>query len=172
MVERRLHERLELVARVTCEKVRRHRAAVDPDAHRGVGVARHSHQPGDLVGNRFLALDVVQVTGVVANLVDVRRDRSGQPIVLLQVDDQRRAGLATDLLDRRDLELVVDGDADDSRTGGAELLALADGGIDIAGLGRAHALYDERCVAADADGADGDRTGGALVKRMWHVWQP
>ena len=41
-------------------------------------------------------------------------------------------------------ELVVDGDAHHPGAGAAQLLALLDGGVDVARLRRAHALHDQR----------------------------
>jgi len=166
MVERRLHDRLELIAGVAFEECGRDRAAVHPDADRDVGVLGDRHQPRDLVGHRLVALDVMQMAGVVANLVDMRGDGGGQSVVLLQIDHQRRRGLPPDFLHRGDFPFVVDGDPYDPGAGAAQLLALRDGGIDVPCLGRAHALHDQRRIAADARVADRDGAGGTMIERV------
>ena len=98
-----------------------------------------------LSADRLGALDVVQVPGIVADLVDARCHRRGDAIVLLQIDRKRDAlGLRADLLQRGDLLLVVDGDPDDAGAGCRKLMHLRNGSIDVARLGGAHALDDHR----------------------------
>jgi hypothetical protein len=53
-------------------------AAVHADAHRAVVLAGDAGQVAHLVLPRLFALVVVEVAGVVADLVDVRRDRSAR----------------------------------------------------------------------------------------------
>ena len=69
------------------------RAAVDADADRAVVLARHVDELRDLLRDRLLRLDVVEVARVVADLLDVRRDLLGEPVVLLEVDDEIRRRL-------------------------------------------------------------------------------
>ena len=59
---------------------------------------------------------------VVAQLVDVRGDQLGQPIVLLQVDRQVGFGLAADFGERLGVLAAVDGDANDVRPGSTRSL--------------------------------------------------
>ena len=83
---------------------------------------------------------MIEVAGVVADLVDVRGDRSRQPVVLLEIDDQVRARLAPDLGQRGDVLGAVDGHPDEVTTGLADRLRLLDGGLHVLGAGGAHAI--------------------------------
>ncbi len=50
--------------------------------------------------------------------------------------------------------VVVDGDADQFRTGTGQGCTLADGAVDIGGIGVGHGLHHNWCIAADANPAD------------------
>jgi hypothetical protein len=92
-------------------------------------------------------------------------DARGEPIVFLQIDRQSRRRLPADLAQGLDFLVVVDGDAHHPGTGPAQLLALRDGGVDVARLGGAHALHHDRGTAADRRIADANRPGAA--RRGW-----
>src|SRR5579863_9410730 len=101
MVNGRLDDRGELVARMPLEKRRRHRTAVDADADGEVVVARDVDQPLYLVRNRLGLFDVMEMAWVIADLVDVRRDLVGDTVVFLQVDRKRHTrGLCANFLER------------------------------------------------------------------------
>jgi hypothetical protein len=168
MVQRRLHQRFELVAGIAGEEFRRDRATVDADADGAAGVARDCRQPADFVLDRLVTFDVMQVARVVADLIDVRADALRQTIVFLQVDGQRGGGLPANGFQRLDLLVVVDGDADDRRTGTLQLLDLCDGRVDITGLGRAHALYGHRHPRAEGHCADAHRVRRLSRNRRFH----
>ena len=88
-------------------------------------IARHLDQPPNLLLDGFFLLDVVQMARVIANLVDMGRDPVRDSIVFLQIDRKRDAsGLGPDFLERRNLLVTVQRNADDARAGIGELLAL------------------------------------------------
>ena len=121
---------------------------------RGLGDER------DLVTHGLRLLVVVEVAGVVANLVDVRRDLRDQPVVLLQVDDNVRLGDARpDPRERIDVLRAVDRDADETGAGVVEHLRLVRRGFDVLRLRGAHRLDDDGVAATDGDGAGADGSG-------------
>ncbi len=54
-----------------------------------------------LVADRLVAFVVVEVAGVVADLVDARRDDLGEAVVLLKIDREVRGGLSPNVGERR-----------------------------------------------------------------------
>ena len=66
-----------------------------------------------LVLPRLLALVVIEMAGVVADLVDMRRDQLGQAVVLLQIDRQVRRRLPANLGQGLGVLLAIDGDPHD-----------------------------------------------------------
>ena len=102
---------------------------------------------------------VIQVAGVVAELVDVRREPLGQPIVLLQIDDEIGRRLAANFGDRFGFGGAVDGDAHDVGPGRGERIHLRDGRVDVARRRGRHALHGDRVAGADRDRADADGAG-------------
>ena len=104
-------------------------------------ITGYIHQPGDFLRDGLTLLDMVEMAGVIADLIHIRRDLSGDLVVFLQIDGQGDAvGEGADLLQRLDFFLVVDGDAHDRRACAGELVHLCDRGVDVARLRRAHAL--------------------------------
>ena len=106
----------------------------------------------------FRLLVVVQVAGVVANLVDVGCDLRAESVVLLQIDRKWGGGLLADSGERLDVFARVDGDADEVGAGGFEQLDLADRGLDVLRARRGHRLDDDGIAAADGHVADLDRS--------------
>ena len=71
----------------------------------------------DLLAHRLRPLVVPEVAGVVADLVDVRGDARGEPVALLQVDDEVGLRLPADLGEGLDVLRAVDGDAHEGAAG-------------------------------------------------------
>ena len=86
--------------------------------------ARDADEIRDLLLHALRLLVVVQVPGVVAQLVDVRRDELRQAVVLLQVDREQGVRARSDLGQRLDVGLAVDRDAHQVGAGGLEQLHL------------------------------------------------
>jgi hypothetical protein len=117
-------------------------------------------QPRHLLLHRLVPLDVVEVAGVVAQLLHVRRDLLREAVVLLQIDGEVRVRTGgADLRERDDVLRVVDGDADHVRAGGLEQFHLADRGGDVLRARGRHRLHGDRIGAADPDVADADLAG-------------
>ena len=114
----------------------------------------------------LFALVVIEVAGVVAELVDVRRESLGEPVVLLQVDDEVGFGLPADFGDGVGFGGAIDGDADDVGAGVDERVCLGDGGVDVARLRGRHALDGDGIVGADGDRADADGAGWVAGDRV------
>jgi hypothetical protein len=118
MVEGAVEHRREAVRRIVLRLLGRiDAAAVDADADGAVVVASDGDQIADFLLPGLLALVVVEVARVVAELVDVRREPLGEPVVFLQINDQVCLGLLANLGDSVGFGTVVDGDADDVGTG-------------------------------------------------------
>ena len=118
--ERAGHHRPHVVAGVAGGLLGVDGAAVDAHAQRAVVRGGGLGDEGHLLARRLLALVVVQVAGVVANLVHVRRDERGQPVVLLQIDGERRGRARAHLRQRLDVALRVHGDAHQVSAGGVD----------------------------------------------------
>ena len=129
--------------------------------------ARDADEVRDLLLHGLLLLVVVQVPGVVAELVDEGRHLLGEPVVLLQVDRQDALRLCADLRQRIDIGLTVDRDADHVRSRFLEDAHLPQGGGDVAGLGGRHGLDGDGGRAADLQVADLDGAGLARGDHRW-----
>ncbi len=129
-------------------------AAVDADPQRAVVGAGDVDQEADLLRDRLLLLVVVEVAGVVAHLVHVGSHLGGEAVVLLQVDHEVGGSLAADLRQRLHVLRVVHRDPDQGAAGVADGLRLLDGGVDVLGAGRAHALDGDVVGGAEGHGAD------------------
>src|SRR3989337_2769500 len=148
-------DRLQLLPRILIDKIGRNRAAVDADPNRNAVLARHVGQPSHLLRDGLRLLDMVEMAGVVTDLVDVWRDFAGDLVVFLQVDRQHYApGLGADFLQRGSLFLIDDRDPDDTGAGASQLMGLRDGQVDIDRARGAHRLHHHRRAAADLDAAD------------------
>jgi hypothetical protein len=142
------------------------RAAVHPDPESEVVLRGHFGDEGDFVAGRLLFLVVVEVARVVTDLVDVRRDLRGEPIVLLEVDDKVRLGDASpDLRQRLDVLHAVDGDPDEAGPCFVEHPNLGDGRLHVLRAGGGHRLHDDRVAAADDDAAGTNGTAGSALHR-------
>jgi hypothetical protein len=170
--ERGLDQRFHLIAGVSFEKLRRDRAAIDADADGTIGIARNASQPADFLSDGLVALDVMQMARVVANLVDVRADPCREAVVFLQVDRERCCGLAPDLAQRVNFLVVVDRDTHHPRAGATQLLALRHRRVDIAGFRGAHALHHHRRSTADMCAADANRSRSSRRGLCFHRGRP
>ena len=83
---------------------------------------------------------MIEMTGVVADLVDVRCDDFSQAIILLQIDHQIRFGLFADFRQCSRVFRAVNRDANHVSTCRKQILDLTDRRIDILSLCRCHAL--------------------------------
>src|SRR5690606_17011926 len=100
-------------------------------------------------------LAVVDVAGVEADLVDARLDGlEGALEVEVDVGDDGDADLGDDLLQGVGVLLLGDGDADDVRARGGELVDLGDTPGDVVGVAAGHGL--------DGDRGDGGGVAGAV----------
>ena len=109
-------------------------AAVDADAQRAVVLAA-PRRPGSATfsRDRLVLLVVVEVAGVVADLVDVGRDLRGQAVVLLEVDRRGWPSVCrADLRQRLDvLRRCRRRCARRRRPASADRLGLLDRGVDV-----------------------------------------
>ena len=149
------HRRDRVVFRILVEFLGIDRTGVHADAYRVAVRPGHVDEVAHFVANRLVAFEVVEVPGVVPELLHERGDLLGEPVVLLQIDDEVRvrAGGA-DLGERRDVLRIVDGDADDVGTGLFEQLDLPDRGRDVDRARRGHRLDGDRMIGADLHVAD------------------
>ena len=146
--------------RIFVELFRIDGARVDADADRAAVRAGDVDEICDFRADRLVAFDVVEVTGVIAELLHERRDAFGQPVVFLQVDDQIRIRpRRTNFRERGDVLRRVDGDADDVGAGGFEQLHLPDRGGDVLRFRGRHRLHGDGVIGADGDVADADLAG-------------
>ena len=160
------HRRERVFLRILVELLRIDGTGVDADADRAAVRAGDVDEIRDLGADRLLALDVVEVPRVVAELLHERRDAFGQAVIFLQVDDEvgvRPRG--ADFGERGDVFRRVDGDADDVRAGGFEELDLADRRGDVLRFRGRHRLHGDGVTGADGDVADPHLTGNSLFHR-------
>ena len=107
-------------------------------------LAGHVDQEADLVLPRTVALVMVQMARVVANLVDQRGNVGRQPIVFLKIDGEVGRGAAADFGQRLAILRRIDGNPNHARPGLGQLLDLGGGRLDVGGLRGAHALHHDR----------------------------
>ena len=143
LVELRLHIRID-------------RAAVHANSHRTVVVLSHLDQVFHFLLPRLGSFVMVQMSGVVANLVDMRGDDFGEPIILLQVYGQISLHLTPNLHQGFGFFLIVDGDTHDIRAGVDQIINLPHRGVNVGRFGGRHALDGNRSVAANEAVSDGD----------------
>ena len=108
---------------------------------------------------------VVQMAGVVAQLVHERRDLLGESVVLLQVDHERRPRALSDLGEGLGIPLAVDRHADQPGPRRVERLRLSRGRLEVAGGRCTHALHHNGCTAADLDGPGDNSSRGVAGMR-------
>ena len=125
-------------------------AAVDADADRAVVLAGDVGQEADLLRDRLLLLVVVEVAGVVADLVHVGRHRArpGGSSPAGRPRGWRGSGGGSRPAPRRPAALST-ATRTRSPAGLADGLRLLDGGVDVLGARRAHALHGDRMRGAD-----------------------
>ena len=139
------------------------RAPVGADPHRLVVLDRHLDDGGELLVLLVLEADIAGVDAVLVERLGAA-GMIGQQLVadVMEVADDRHfaADLEQPLLDLRHGGgglVAVHGDADDLGAGGGQRRHLADGAVDIGGVGVGHRLHHHRGVAAHRDVADLDR---------------
>jgi hypothetical protein len=160
VVKGRRDHRVHAVLGVSVFHLRIDAAAVDSDTDRTVVIPRNVGEESNLLEDGSLALVVVEVAGVVSQLVDVGRDRGRETVALLEVHDEIGRRLAPNLGQGRDVSQVVDRNADDVAPGRPDRFDLADGCLDVAGGCGAHALNGDRVGRSQRDSADPHRTRG------------
>ena len=159
VIDRAGHDRGHMILSEALLVVGSDRASVDADAQREAVLARDPDEVGDLLLHGLVLLVVVQVAGVVAQLVDEGRDLLRQPVVLLQIDREQARRLRPNLRERVDVGLAVDGDPDHVCPSRFEDPHLPQRGGDVAGLGGGHRLDGDGGRATDLEVADLDRAG-------------
>ena len=97
-----------------------------------------------LVGPEFLSFVMIQVTGVVTELGDVRSNDLCQPVVLLQVDREIGVAFGGDINDGPRVGGAVDRDSDDISSSFIQVADLGRRGSNVAGGGGSHALNGDR----------------------------
>ena len=100
--------------------------------------------PLHLVLPRLIPFVVVEVSGVVAELVDVGCHDLREPVILLQVHAEVGVGFGGDIDNREGIGGAVDGDPHHIGSGPFEVADLSGGGGDVAGRGGRHALHGDR----------------------------
>ncbi len=130
-------------------------AAVDADPYGAVMLRRLINDEADLVLPGLVALMMVEVSGVVSDLVDKGGDQLGKPKVLLQVDRQVCRGALPDLGKRLSILVAVDGNPHHARTTLAQRLGLGRCRVNILRLGRGHALDRNGVARANGDVPNG-----------------
>src|SRR2546427_49729 len=124
------------------------RAVVHADAD---GRALVLRAPGDLAH----AVLVVDVARIEAQLVDLRVERhEREPVVEVDIGDDREDAAADDLLERLAGALIRHGNASDLAADLLQALDLADRGVDVVRERRAHRLHRDRRAVADGRSAD------------------
>ena len=92
---------------------------------------------------------MIEVSGVVTNLVHIRSDHFSEAIILLQIDRQVAFDLPPNLHQRFSFFLIINRDADNIRTSRYQIINLTNGRVDVRGLGRGHALNRNRSIATN-----------------------
>jgi hypothetical protein len=132
---------------------------------------RDSDEVRDLLLHRHRLVEVIEMTRVVPELLDVGRDPLSEPVVFLEVDGKIRVRpRGADLRERCDVPRVVDGDADHVGAGGLEQLHLPDRRRHVLRARRGHRLHRDRVIPPDLHVADADlprlSAGHGVTKRM------
>ena len=102
---------------------------------------------------------MIQVAGVIPDLIHIGSDQRGQPVIFLQVHGKNRLGSLPEDFQSLDVLLAIDCDADDIGPGLFKNLDLPGGGVDIHGPGSSHALNGYRRIASNRQGTDMDFPG-------------
>ena len=151
------------------------RAPVGADAHRLAILDRFFDDGAELDVALLLEADVAGIDAVFVERLGAGR-MIGEKLVadVVEVADQRHvaADAGEPLLDPGyggSRLVAVDRDAHQLGAGAREAGDLADGAVDVGGVGVGHRLHDDRSAAADDDGAfalaDGDGDGVMALER-------
>jgi hypothetical protein len=141
------------------------RAPVDADAHRLVVLDGNFNHGAEVVVVLLSDRDVAGIDAVLGQRLRARRVLLQQDVsVVMEVTDDRdrHAQLCQAVDDvwhglRRGI--VVDRDADQFRPSAGQGHALADGAVDVGGVGIGHRLHHNWCITADANSADNGGIG-------------
>lgn len=139
-------------------------AAVDTDADGAVVVSAEVGDVLDLVLPGARAFVVVEVSGIVADLVDVGGDLLDEAVVFLEVDGEVGGGLFADFGESGGVLGAIDGDANDICSGAFEVMDLAYRGCHILGVGSSHGLNGDGMILADVDASDANGPSGVSGK--------
>src|SRR6185369_256335 len=124
--------------------------------------AGHVDQIADFLPHRLLPLQVVEVTGVVAELLHERGDLLRQPVVFLKIDHQVRIGAGdTNIGQGSDVLGVINRDTNHVRAGKLQQLDLADRRRYVLRARCCHRLNGDRVRPADAEIADTEFARGS-----------
>ena len=113
-------------------------------------------QAADLLPPGGVRLGVVQMPGIVADLVDVGGGLFGETVVLLQVDRKADVRLPAYFGEGPDVPLGIDRQTDDRRARLFEAVDRLDRGVDVGRFAGRHRLNGNRVPPADHDGSDAD----------------
>jgi hypothetical protein len=131
----------------------------------------HLSQIRDLLLPRLMALVVIKVPGVIANLVDVWSDFFSQPIVLLQINRQTGVSPSPNLAHSVCVPRTVDRDAHNIRTRLVQSVDLIHRRRYVLRMRGGHTLHGYRMTSADRDGADANSTGWIAGQlHEWFLW--
>ena len=119
-------------------------AAIHPDPHCHVTCSGDSDQIRDFLLPRFVALMVIKVARVVTDLVDMRCDQLGEPIVFLQIDGEIGGRLPSNLRQGRRIGFAVHRNSHDVGPGLLKVVDQLQGRRHIASFRRGHALHGDR----------------------------
>ena len=151
LLERRLDERLRLVALSQVREVFRQRARVGPDPHRHAGGFRRTNDLRHLVRP-------ADVAGIDPDGSDSGVDRAqGEARVEVNVRDHRDRRQPDELGQSVGVLALGHGDAHDLAARGGERGNLRGRRLDVVGLRQRHRLDDDRGAAADLHAAHVDR---------------
>ena len=145
------------------------RAPVGADAHRLAVLERLLDDGAELAVLLLLEADIAGIDAVLVERLGAGRMVGEQLMAdIMEIADDRRGDPHLekpflDVGDRRRRLVAVDGDAHDLGARPRQRRHLADGAVDIGGVGVGHRLHHDRRAAAHGHGADLD--GGGVVPR-------
>src|SRR4030095_240829 len=92
------------------------------------------NQPGNFLRNRLAFFNMVQMSWIVTDLIDVGGNQLGHFIILLQVDGESRGGLCPDRLEGSGFFRVINRNTYDASPSLFKLMDLRHSSINIDGF--------------------------------------